>query len=160
MAGWREARWSQMTSGEACPMCADAYLERNEHGVLVRELRESYARLPFNQYMRGWTVVILKGHRTELFDMTPTEFQGFWSDVRDVAAAVHEVFEPVKVNYCVYGNLVPHLHCHVLPRYAHEDPEEPVDMRAGHVRLPDEEHDRLARELATGLGASTGLPER
>lgn len=28
--------------------------------------------------------------------MTPTELQGFWSDVRDVAAAVRQVFEPVR----------------------------------------------------------------
>ena len=34
---------------------------------------------------------------------------------------IERVFEPVKVNYDILGNSVPHLHVHVIPRYA-DDP--------------------------------------
>ena len=32
------------------------------------------------------------------------------------------MFEPVKVNYETLGNALPHLHTHVMPRYA-DDPK-------------------------------------
>ena len=34
---------------------------------------------------------------------------------------VERVFRPCHVNYMLLGNTVPHLHTHVVPRYA-EDP--------------------------------------
>jgi diadenosine tetraphosphate (Ap4A) HIT family hydrolase len=38
-----------------------------------------------------------------------------------VGRALERALEPVKLNYNVLGNSVPHLHVHVIPRYA-EDP--------------------------------------
>lgn len=35
--------------------------------------------------------------------------------------AVERAFEPVKLNYNLLGNSLPHLHTHVVPRYA-DDP--------------------------------------
>ena len=37
-------------------------------------------------------------------------------------AALDEHFEPVKLNYELLGNSLPHLHTHVMPRYA-DDPK-------------------------------------
>ena len=38
-----------------------------------------------------------------------------------VGRALEAVLLPVKLNYDVLGNSVPHLHTHIVPRYA-EDP--------------------------------------
>jgi diadenosine tetraphosphate (Ap4A) HIT family hydrolase len=37
------------------------------------------------------------------------------------AKAVHETFAPWKLNYACYGNAEPHVHWHIVPRYA-DDP--------------------------------------
>ena len=38
-----------------------------------------------------------------------------------VARAIETAFAPIKLNYDVLGNSVPHLHTHIVPRYA-DDP--------------------------------------
>jgi diadenosine tetraphosphate (Ap4A) HIT family hydrolase len=42
--------------------------------------------------------------------------------VVEVGRRLERHFEPVKMNYDVLGNSLPHLHTHVLPRYA-DDPK-------------------------------------
>jgi diadenosine tetraphosphate (Ap4A) HIT family hydrolase len=41
-----------------------------------------------------------------------------------LGAAVERAFKPLKLNYASFGNVVEHLHWHVIPRYATEtDPK-------------------------------------
>ena len=60
--------WRALKQGKACPMCADIHLAENPHSFNVCELSQSFVRLPRNQYMRGWTLVVLKRHAAELFE--------------------------------------------------------------------------------------------
>ena len=39
-----------------------------------------------------------------------------------VGRAIEQVMQPVKMNYNLLGNSLPHLHTHVVPRYA-DDPK-------------------------------------
>ena len=52
---------------------------------------------------------------------TPDEAATYWHEVLRVGPALERHLEPVKLNYNVLGNSLPHLHTHVLPRYA-DDP--------------------------------------
>jgi diadenosine tetraphosphate (Ap4A) HIT family hydrolase len=95
---WDDAdSWDRMRRGVACPMCSDISLSTNEFSILVAELRQSYVRLARNQYRRGYTVVALKRHAHELFELRTVELAGYWQDEADAAAALHDVFEPVKL---------------------------------------------------------------
>jgi diadenosine tetraphosphate (Ap4A) HIT family hydrolase len=40
----------------------------------------------------------------------------FWKEVMAVAAALHEMVHPLKMNYEIHGNTLPHLHMHLFPR--------------------------------------------
>jgi diadenosine tetraphosphate (Ap4A) HIT family hydrolase len=53
--------------------------------------------------------------------LTTEEAAAFWSDVHTVAGLVEQVFAPCHMNYQLLGNVVPHLHVHVVPRYL-DDP--------------------------------------
>jgi diadenosine tetraphosphate (Ap4A) HIT family hydrolase len=56
-----------------------------------------------------------------------------------VARAVARAFAPRKLNYELLGNTVPHLHWHVLPRYADDpNPLRPVWEQRPEPRVPDE----------------------
>jgi diadenosine tetraphosphate (Ap4A) HIT family hydrolase len=56
---------------------------------------------------------------TELSD---DEATSFWRDVLATGRRVEAVYKPLKLNYLLAGNTLPHLHAHVLPRYEDDDP--------------------------------------
>jgi len=71
---------------------------------------------------RGYTVVIWCGrHVAEPTELAPEEAAAYGAEVLEVARAIERHFMPVKTNYNVLGNSVPHLHTHIIPRYA-DDP--------------------------------------
>jgi diadenosine tetraphosphate (Ap4A) HIT family hydrolase len=154
--------WAHMLTGADCVMCADVHLEANAFSLLVAELRQSYVRLARNQYRRGYTVVALKRHANELFELANRELAEYWRDVADAAAALQRVFAPVKLNYAILGNLCPHVHCHLLPQFFTDDPPCLLDMADGQVLLNDQEYERivaaLRRELERLDGTGSGMP--
>src|SRR5207249_1645056 len=76
------------------------------------------------------SAIVAKQHFGEPFDLPPSAGRGFWNDVMLVAKCVAELFSPVKMNYELHGNTVPHLHVHIYPRYR-DDPYVggPIDPR-------------------------------
>jgi diadenosine tetraphosphate (Ap4A) HIT family hydrolase len=63
--------------------------------------------------------VIWKGrHVAEPTELSPEEAHGYWSEVTRVAVAVERRYAPMKMNWMSLGNSVPHLHVHLVPRYA------------------------------------------
>ena len=38
-------------------------------------------------------------------------------EVSAVAAALNRAFNPTKINYELLGNMVPHMHWHIVPRF-------------------------------------------
>jgi len=81
-------------------------------------LTESKVYLHEDQFFPGWTVLVFKRHATELFQLTDLERSQLMEEVSGVAAALAQVFSALKVNYALLGNLLPHIHWHVIPRLA------------------------------------------
>jgi diadenosine tetraphosphate (Ap4A) HIT family hydrolase len=157
MAWTDPAAWSRLLEGAECGMCADAHLETNQFSQLVAELRQSYVRLAHNQYRRGYTVVILKRHANELFELSDTELAGYWRDVADTAAALQRLFGAVKINYAVLGNGCPHIHCHLVPLYAADNPPRLLDMGDGEVLLDGNAFAQIVADLRRELGRHAEL---
>lgn len=65
----------------------------------------------------GFCRVILNAHIREMSDLGETEQQRLMAVVFAVEAAVREVYQPDKINLASLGNMVPHLHWHVIPRW-------------------------------------------
>ncbi len=145
------ANWQGMIAGDECPMCADMALPENPHSFWVAELPYSVVRLPRNQYMRGWTVVIFKRHACEMYELEPPELAGFWQDTAQVAQALNTIYRPVKINYGVFGNLCPHIHGHVLPQYDTDDPHKPINMHEQTVLWDPIEYERQIARLREAL---------
>ena len=151
--GWiSEAEWAQLKAGVNCPMCADIHLESNAFSFLVTELPRSYVRFARNQHRRGWTILALKRHAAELFEFAPDENSEFWQEVARVARALDTVDRPVKVNYGVFGNLCPHIHCHLVLQFRDDDPRKPVDMNEREVELTPAEYAQAVGDLRRALG--------
>jgi len=153
MAWSDPAAWARMLAGSECIMCADIHLEVNAFSFLVAELRQSYVRFARNQYRRGYTVVALKRHANELFELSDRELADYSRDVADAAAAIQRVFAPVKINYAILGNLCPHVHCHLLPQFVADHPPRLLDMAEGEVLLPEQEYEQILAKLRRELSA-------
>jgi ATP adenylyltransferase len=85
--------------------------------IEVCELPHSTVYLFRNQFFAGRCVVAFKGHKRELYELTPAERAGFMDDVARVAAAQNQLFHPDKINYAIFGDEVSHVHFHVVPKY-------------------------------------------
>jgi len=128
-----------MWRGASCLICAIASASENEHGNLVAESSFSFIHLKKNQTHAGHSVVIFKRHVPELHELTEPELHGFARDIAGVGRVLTDVFEPVKIDSMIFGNLCPHLHCHVFPQYPHDDPHANPDINKGSKLLSDAE---------------------
>ncbi len=81
----------------------------------------------------GTCRVILDRHVREATDLEPTERRRVMDVVFAVEQAIRDVLQPLKVNLASLGNLTPHLHWHVIPRFA-DDPHFPRPVWAEPLR--------------------------
>jgi len=105
-----------------CGICAG--LETIRAGKapnLIAELDNSYVVLGDAQFYRGYCVLLAKHHAQELFELPREEARGLSEELRSVAQAIWNVVKPLKLNYECLGNLEPHVHWHVFPRYESEE---------------------------------------
>jgi len=65
----------------------------------------------------GFCRVIWNQHIKEMNDLTATERLHLMSRVFAVERAVQQSMAPDKINLASLGNVVPHLHWHIVPRY-------------------------------------------
>jgi diadenosine tetraphosphate (Ap4A) HIT family hydrolase len=136
-----------------CPLC-----RVSDHPLLIVELGETYLLLGENQGCPGWCVAVLKEHAEHMADLPRERQLRVFEDVARAVEAVRRVFGPVRINYECLGNVVPHIHWHVIPRHADDPtPREPVwGWGAERLRgtMPDEERAALAARLREALRAT------
>ena len=117
------ASFYAMRSGDGCPMCDQGRPDETPYGARIFAGGVSDAYLQRADVQRGYTVVVWRGrHVAEPTELEPAEAAAYWLEVVQVARALEEHLEPVKTNYNVLGNSLPHLHTHIIPRYA-DDPK-------------------------------------
>jgi diadenosine tetraphosphate (Ap4A) HIT family hydrolase len=116
------ASFYALRRGEGCAMCAEGRPDANEHGVRFFAGEVSDAYLQRADVQRGYSVVIWRGrHVAEPTELADEEASRYWLEVLRVGRALERHLRPVKLNYDLLGNSLPHLHTHVIPRYA-DDP--------------------------------------
>lgn len=81
----------------------------------------------------GFCRVIWNAHVAEMTDLPPADRSLLMRTVCQVEAALREVMQPLKINLASLGNMVPHLHWHVIPRYA-DDAHFPAPIWASQER--------------------------
>lgn len=150
------AQWERSVSGIGCPMDAPRP-DSNEHWDLIAPLSVSSLYLSKDQTYRGRCVLIFDlRHAARPDQLTPAEWGAFCADLYVGQDAVVRVVRPDHVNVESLGNVVPHLHWHILPRTL-EDPRwgSPIwltslaDMRE--VRLDPREQAELVASLRNAL---------
>ena len=101
----------------------------------------------------GFCRVIWHDHVREMSDLSRADRLLVNEAVFLVEEAVREVMRPLKVNVASLGNVVPHLHWHIIPRYA-DDAHFPAPVWAQAVRETEADILAARRALAGRLGAA------
>lgn len=99
----------------------------------------------------GFCRVILNRHVKEMTDLVPAERSRLMMMVMKAEQVVRDVMKPDKINLASLGNVVPHLHWHVIPRFA-DDPHFPDPVWGAKLRdTPHVAPANLAAQLTTVL---------
>lgn len=132
----------------ACEFCespGDAVLWQNDLCRVVRADEPDYP---------GFVRVILKRHAREMTDLEPAERDGLMAVVFAVEAAVRETMRPDKMNLASLGNMTPHVHWHVIPRYADDRHfPGPVWAQPKRERSASPHREESAARLAAAIAA-------
>ncbi|NVN90016.1 MAG: HIT family protein [Desulfuromonadales bacterium] len=105
-----------MTTHE-CPICSRW---DDDSDLRIIQLNHSYVTLNRDQFFPGYVLLFTKTHVTELFHLQRQERDELMDEVSRVAEALHKAYKPDKINYELLGNMAPHMHWHLVPRFASE----------------------------------------
>ena len=92
----------------------------------------------------GFCRVIWHTHLQEMTDLPVAERGMLMAAVWRVEDGLREVMRPDKINLASLGNMTPHLHWHVIPRYT-DDAQFPAPIWGALQRVP--EPSSLARRI-------------
>lgn len=127
--------------------------ERRDNLMIeICELEVSTVFLFKEQTYTGRCNVVYKDHVKELFQLSNDELAAFMNDVKKVAAAVDQAFQPNKINYGAYGDTLHHLHMHIVPKYeGKENWGSTFEMNPGKTYLTEEEYQKMIETIKGAL---------
>lgn len=113
-----------------CPFCSVAQGRIVAETALTLTLRDAFPVSP------GHTLIVPRRHVASLLDATDEEAAEIWRALRIAAADLSETASPDGFNVGVNvgaaaGQTIMHLHLHLIPRYAGDQP----DPRGGIRRI-------------------------
>jgi diadenosine tetraphosphate (Ap4A) HIT family hydrolase len=119
-----------MTTASGCELCEGAGGEELYRNAELRVVLVDDAQYP------GFCRVIWHAHVKEMTDLPPASRSALMQMVMKVESALRETLNPDKINLASLGNMTPHLHWHVIPRF-NDDAHFPSPVWAAAQRQPD-----------------------
>jgi len=153
--------WDRLAAGENCRFDAPRAAHTDEWDA-VATLHSATLYLPRNQTYRGHCILVFDPrHATRPDQLAADEWAAFTDDLHRAVCAIAAVCKPDHVNVASLGNVMPHLHWHVVPRYKN-DPRWGAPIWAADLRddldrpLDSEDHTLLLAALRSALAAGPG----
>ena len=129
-----------------CPICA----AQNEE-ILLQTPNLRVIAVHNEANAPAFCRVIWQHHVAEMTDLQPAERAELMDVVYKVEAAMRQVLQPEKINLASFGNVVPHLHWHVIARFQDDAcfpaPIWAAAMRQATFRLPENWSSQVKRML-------------
>ncbi|MGE5387093.1 MAG: HIT family protein [Betaproteobacteria bacterium] len=97
-----------MNTCELCTSTGGTLLWQSEQCRVVRVDDPDYP---------GFCRVVWNAHISEITDLPPDQRMELMAVVFAVEAVVRSLFQPDKINLASFGNMTPHLHWHIIPRW-------------------------------------------
>jgi hypothetical protein len=101
-----------------CTLCTETL--KPEEGELIWRGDNCRVILVNDPDLPGFCRVVWNHHVAEMSDLTYGEREHLMTLVFAVEEAIRHVMQPDKINIAALGNMVPHIHWHVIPRYKND----------------------------------------
>ena len=130
----------------ACPLCDSDGGTLIWRGDKLRLIRADEAGFP------AFYRVIWNTHVAEFSDLNAADRAHCMDVVAQVEQALREHLQPTKINLAALGNMVPHLHWHVIARFGW-DSHFPAPVWAAAQRASDAGQEAAVRERLPAMEA-------
>ena len=138
--------WDARKQGAGCWFCG------NQLGQPFYVGSVGDAHLERHAIARGHAIVVFRDrHVADFTALSTSEVAAYWNDIHCVAQMIERVFSPCHMNYQLLGNLVPHLHVHLVPRYL-DDPAPGKPLPWEPKPVTESEYDRQVQLLRACAG--------
>ncbi len=127
-----------------CPLCDEAGGRLVFEGSRLRVIHAAEASFP------AFYRVVWKDHVPEWSDLSPAERSLCMEAVAVVEQSLRDALAPAKINLAALGNMVPHLHWHVIARFDW-DTRFPAPVWAAVQRQPDPEHEAAIERMLPAM---------
>ncbi len=131
---------------ELCEQAGGALLWQDETCRVVQVADADYP---------GFCRIIWKQHVKEMSDLSSADREHLMATVFAVEAAIRAALHPDKINLASLGNMTPHLHWHVVPRFTQDkhfpQPVWGAAQREGKSSLPPDWQARLVKCVRANL---------
>lgn len=129
---------------------ADCELCKKDGGVIVLANEWLRVVLVDEPHYPGYVRVIWNDHVREMSELDDDQRMRLMRTVFAVETAQREVLTPHKINLASLGNMTPHLHWHVIARFA-DDLHYPQPVWGAPQRTPDDQTLQARRALVDRL---------
>jgi len=137
------------SDSQSCELCSNAGGAILWQSALCRVVRVD------DPYYPGFCRVIWSDHVREMSDLEASRQMLLMRVVFAVESVLRRLFSPDKINLASFGNMVPHVHWHIIPRWLDDRHfPEPVwgnIRREGAVSRPSVSDAELAQALSVAL---------
>ena len=139
-----------MESGkQSCELCS------NPGGAILWQSPACRVIRVDDPHYPGFCRVIWTEHVREMTDLAPEAREYLMRVVFAVESVVRTLFSPQKINLASFGNMTPHVHWHVIPRWSDDrhfpQPVWGVEQRLSGAQRPIISTPQLAQALAVRL---------
>ncbi|MBI5254055.1 MAG: HIT family protein [Euryarchaeota archaeon] len=129
-----------------CVFCK--IISEEKQGYRIYEDSDTVAILDIAPVNKGHALVMPKKHAESLSELSEEEVRNLFAAAQKVAGSMKKNLGAEGVNYFVNegkaaGQLVFHVHCHVLPRFSNDD----VNFHTARKKLSGEEMREIAERL-------------
>ena len=121
-----------MVLNPTCELC------QSSGGELIHQSELFHVVLVDDANYPGFCRIIWRDHVKEITDLNELDRMLMMDVMWQVEQVVRDVMQPEKINLASLGNMVPHLHWHVIPRYS-DDAHFPAPVWAEAKRTPSPE---------------------
>lgn len=129
------------------------YCEKGEkvdqNYIEIEPLHVSTLYLNRDQTHKGRCALVLNWHVDEPFQLSEVERNEFFADMARAAKAIYKAFNPGKINYGTYGDVVSHYHVHIVPKYKQDSDwnDAFVNNPSNPVNLTDKQYEEIISNI-------------
>ena len=136
---------------QSCELCG------NPGGVILWQSPDCRVVRVDDPNYPGFCRVIWTEHVREMTDLAPEARESLMRIVFAVESVIRALFTPQKINLASFGNMVPHVHWHIIPRWSDDrhfpEPIWGTVRREVAVDRPQVSDQEMARALSSALGS-------